>query len=49
MPHHGAYVTESIANMTLDSAADLFADKGFGGVCVEELTRAAGVNKAMPY
>lgn len=49
MPHHGAYVTENTANMILDSAADVFAGKGFDGVRLEELARAAGVNKAMPY
>lgn len=35
--------------MILDSAADVFAEKGYEGARVEELARVAGVNKATLY
>lgn len=37
------------ADTILDAAAKVFADKGFEGARVEELARAAGVNKATLY
>lgn len=37
------------ADTILDAAAEVFADKGFDGARVDELARAAGVNKATLY
>jgi TetR/AcrR family transcriptional regulator len=33
----------------LDAAAEVFAERGFGGAGVDEIARRAGVNKAMLY
>jgi TetR/AcrR family transcriptional regulator len=33
----------------LDAAAEVFAERGFGGAGVDEIARRAGVNKAMIY
>lgn len=40
---------ESTADTILESAAEVFADKGYDGARVDELARAAGVNKATLY
>lgn len=40
---------ESTADLILDSAAEVFAEKGFDGARVDELARTAGVNKATLY
>lgn len=39
----------STADTILDAAAEVFAEKGFDGARVDELARAAGVNKATLY
>lgn len=49
MQHYGAIVAENTAQMILNRAAEVFADKGFDGARVDELARAAGVNKATLY
>jgi TetR/AcrR family transcriptional regulator len=49
MRHNGAKVSENTAQMILDRAAEVFADKGFDGARVDELASAAGVNKATLY
>jgi len=49
MQHKGAKVTQNTANIILERAAEVFADKGFDGARVDELARAAGVNKATLY
>jgi len=47
--------TESVAEGSearqriLDAAAEVFAERGFGGAGVDEIARRAGVNKAMLY
>lgn len=40
---------ESTAETILDAASELFAEKGYEGARVDELARAAGVNKATLY
>ena len=40
---------ESTADTILDAASEVFADKGYEGARVDELARAAGVNKATLY
>jgi TetR/AcrR family transcriptional regulator len=42
---HGTEVRQRI----LDAAAEVFAERGFGGAGVDEIARRAGVNKAMLY
>ena len=42
---HGSEVRQRI----LDAAAEVFAERGFGGAGVDEIARRAGVNKAMLY
>ena len=37
------------ANMILDAASEVFADKGYDGARINELAEAAGVNKATLY
>ncbi len=49
MTQNGAKVTERTADMILESAAEIFAEKGYDGARVDELARAAGVNKATLY
>ncbi len=41
--------TESTAETILDAASELFAEKGYEGARVDELAKAAGVNKATLY
>jgi AcrR family transcriptional regulator len=43
--HHSGKTAEAI----LDAAAELFADRGFDGARVDEIARAARVNKATLY
>lgn len=40
---------ENTAETILDAASEVFAEKGYEGARVEELARAAGVNKATLY
>ncbi len=40
---------ESTADAILDAASEVFAEKGYEGARVDELARAAGVNKATLY
>lgn len=40
---------ETTAEKILESASEVFAEKGYDGARVEELARAAGVNKATLY
>lgn len=40
---------DTTADTILDAAAEVFAEKGFDGARVDELARAAGVNKATLY
>ncbi len=40
---------EDTAEAILEAAAEVFADKGYDGARVDELARAAGVNKATLY
>ena len=40
---------EDTAETILDAASEVFADKGYEGARVDELARAAGVNKATLY
>ncbi len=40
---------DSTAETILDAASELFAEKGYEGARVDELARAAGVNKATLY
>jgi len=47
--NHLAADHESTAETILESAAEVFADKGYSGARVDELARAAGVNKATLY
>jgi len=48
-------VTETVAHVSevrqriLEAAAEVFAERGFGGAGVDEIARRAGVNKAMLY
>src|SRR5512136_2470948 len=48
-------VTEAVARGSevrqriLEAAAEVFAERGFGGAGVDEIARRAGVNKAMLY
>jgi TetR/AcrR family transcriptional regulator len=42
---HGSEVRQRI----LEAAAEVFAERGFGGAGVDEIARRAGVNKAMLY
>jgi TetR/AcrR family transcriptional regulator len=42
---HGTEVRQRI----LEAAAEVFAERGFGGAGVDEIARRAGVNKAMLY
>ena len=44
--HDGA---SSTADTILDAASEVFAEKGFDGARVDELAKAAGVNKATLY
>ena len=41
--------TESTAETILDAASEVFAEKGYEGARVDELAKAAGVNKATLY
>lgn len=45
----GANGMETTAEKILESASELFAEKGYNGARVDELARAAGVNKATLY
>jgi TetR/AcrR family transcriptional regulator len=49
MTQDGAKTTDSTADLILESAAEVFAEKGYDGARVDELARAAGVNKATLY
>lgn len=49
MNQDSAKVTENTADAILESAAVVFAEKGYDGARVDELARAAGVNKATLY
>jgi AcrR family transcriptional regulator len=40
---------ESAKSKILDTAKELFAEKGFDGARVDEIARRAGVNKALIY
>jgi len=42
-------MTQTTVDMILDRTAEVFAEKGFDGARVDELARAAGVNKATLY
>lgn len=42
-------IGSSTADTILDAAAEVFAEKGYDGARVEQLARAAGVNKATLY
>lgn len=49
MPATAKHHTENTAETILDAASEVFADKGYEGARVDELARAAGVNKATLY
>ena len=49
MSHVTPALPATTAETILDAASALFADKGYEGARVEELARAAGVNKATLY
>ncbi len=48
-PQNSADGALSTANNILEHAAEIFADKGYDGARVDEIARAAGVNKATLY
>jgi TetR/AcrR family transcriptional regulator len=47
--HNSKVKSEGTVDAILESAAEVFAEKGFEGARVDELARAAGVNKATLY
>lgn len=49
MKQNSAVVSDSTAEMILESASEVFAEKGYDGARVDELAHAAGVNKATLY
>jgi len=49
MTHAVRQHPESTAETILDAASEVFAEKGYAGARVDELARAAGVNKATLY
>ncbi len=49
MPAAAKQHSENTAEAILDAASEVFAEKGYDGARVDELARAAGVNKATLY
>lgn len=49
LQRNGPIEPSTTADTILESAAEVFAEKGYDGARVEELARAAGVNKATLY
>lgn len=49
MPATAKATHDTTADTIIDAASEVFADKGYEGARVDELARAAGVNKATLY